>query len=131
MAKQRIFSRSFAQSLSSITNPEQINPISASKFVFRSYFKSSFLFPLLFEQHRIVAKVDELFEICDALKEKMESAQVVQLHLADALTGAADLPFRRSKTPKGQVGAGVAVEEPKRVNSRKVATYAAIRVFNR
>ena len=42
--------------------------------------------PLLSEQHRIVSKVDELFGICDALKEKIGAAQVVQLHLADALT---------------------------------------------
>jgi len=42
--------------------------------------------PPLSEQHRIVAKVDELFGICDALKEKIGAQQVVQLHLADALT---------------------------------------------
>ena len=48
-----------------------------------------FVIPPLSEQHRIVAKVDELFGICDALKEKIGAAQVVQLHLADALTGAA------------------------------------------
>ena len=45
--------------------------------------------PPLSKQHRIVAKVDELFGICDALKEKIEAALIVQLHLADALTSAA------------------------------------------
>ena len=57
--------------------------------------------PTLSEQQRIVAKVDELFGICDTLKERIGAGQVVQHHLADALTSAADLPFRRSKTPKG------------------------------
>jgi len=41
--------------------------------------------PPLAEQHRIVAKVDELFAICDALKERINESQVTQLNLTDAL----------------------------------------------
>ena len=45
--------------------------------------------PPLAEQHRIVAKVDELFAICDALKERINESQVTQLNLADALVDGA------------------------------------------
>ena len=37
------------------------------------------------EQQRIVAKVDELISLCDALKAKLKSAQSTQLNLADTL----------------------------------------------
>lgn len=37
------------------------------------------------EQHRIVAKVDELMAICDQLKARLSDAQTTQLNLADAL----------------------------------------------
>ncbi|MBI5329384.1 MAG: restriction endonuclease subunit S [Betaproteobacteria bacterium] len=37
------------------------------------------------EQHRIVAKVDELMALCDALKARLADAQTTQLHLADAI----------------------------------------------
>jgi type I restriction enzyme S subunit len=45
------------------------------------------LFPLppLAEQHRIVAKVDELFALCDALKERIRDAQALQNQLAVAV----------------------------------------------
>jgi type I restriction enzyme, S subunit len=42
------------------------------------------LLPLA-EQHRIVAKVDELMALCDQLKSRLSDAQATQLHLADAL----------------------------------------------
>ncbi|MDB4371760.1 restriction endonuclease subunit S [bacterium] len=47
----------------------------------------SFLVPLppLAEQHRIVAKVDELMALCDALKASLATAQATQLNLADSL----------------------------------------------
>ena len=45
--------------------------------------------PPLAEQHRIVTKVDELFAICDALKERINESQVAQLNLADALVDGA------------------------------------------
>ena len=37
------------------------------------------------EQHRIVAKVDELMALCDALKVHINDAQTTQIHLADAI----------------------------------------------
>jgi type I restriction enzyme S subunit len=37
------------------------------------------------EQHRIVAKVDELMALCDALKAHFADAQTTQIHLADAI----------------------------------------------
>jgi type I restriction enzyme, S subunit len=42
-------------------------------------------FPPVPEQHRIVAKVDELMALCDQLKSRLSDAQTTQLHLADAL----------------------------------------------
>ena len=40
--------------------------------------------PPLAEQHRIVAKVDELMALCDQLNSRLSDAQTTQLHLADA-----------------------------------------------
>jgi len=37
------------------------------------------------EQHRIVAKVDELMALCDGLKARIADAQTTQIHLADAI----------------------------------------------
>lgn len=42
--------------------------------------------PPINEQHRIVAKVDKLMEICDQLAMCLMEVQTTQLHLADALT---------------------------------------------
>ena len=41
--------------------------------------------PPLNEQHRIVAKVDELMALCDALKARLAEAQATQICLADAI----------------------------------------------
>lgn len=48
---------------------------------------SKFLIPIppLAEQHRIVAKVDELMAICDQLKDKLQQSQETQVQLTDAL----------------------------------------------
>ena len=43
------------------------------------------LLPPLSEQHRIVAKVDELMALCDKIKERLAAAQVTKLNLADSL----------------------------------------------
>ena len=43
------------------------------------------IIPPLPEQHRIVAKVDELMALCDTLKARLADAQTIQLHLADAI----------------------------------------------
>ena len=37
------------------------------------------------EQHRIVAKVDELMALCDKLKDRLKEAQTTQIQLADAI----------------------------------------------
>ncbi|WP_193564716.1 hypothetical protein [Psychrobacter sanguinis] len=37
------------------------------------------------EQHRIVAKVDELMAICDQLKQQLQQSQQTQVNLTDAL----------------------------------------------
>jgi type I restriction enzyme S subunit len=44
-----------------------------------------FALPPLAEQHRIVAKVDELLDLCDSLEERLNEAQTTQLHLTDAI----------------------------------------------
>ena len=41
--------------------------------------------PPLAEQHRIVAKVDELMALCDDLKTRLQDAQTTQTQLADAI----------------------------------------------
>ncbi len=41
--------------------------------------------PPLAEQHRIVAKVNELMELCDMLKARLNDAQATQVHLAEAI----------------------------------------------
>ncbi|VEF25101.1 Type I restriction enzyme EcoKI specificity protein [Shewanella baltica] len=48
---------------------------------------SKFVMPIppLEEQHRIVAKVDELMALCDQLKARLADAQTTQLHLTDAI----------------------------------------------
>jgi len=56
------------------------------KRITRDYFAGNhFPLPPLAEQHRIVAKVDELMALCDALKVHLADAQTTQLHLADAI----------------------------------------------
>ncbi|MGV6817714.1 MAG: restriction endonuclease subunit S [Thiotrichales bacterium] len=44
-----------------------------------------FPLPPLAEQHRIVAKVDELMALCDALKARIQEAETTQRHLANAV----------------------------------------------
>ena len=41
--------------------------------------------PSLEEQHRIVARVDELMALSDALRARLVKAQITQIHLADAI----------------------------------------------
>jgi type I restriction enzyme S subunit len=41
--------------------------------------------PPLPEQHRIVAKVDELMTLCDAFKDRLNKADTIQVQLADAI----------------------------------------------
>ncbi len=51
--------------------------------------KNPFPLPPLAEQHRIVSKVDELFALCDALKERLAQAQTTQNLLAGAVVAQA------------------------------------------
>jgi len=58
----------------------------AQPFVSLGYLRSLvFALPPAKEQHRIVAKVDELMAICDQLKEKLQQSQETQVQLTDAL----------------------------------------------
>jgi len=41
--------------------------------------------PPLIEQHRIVAKIDELMTLCDTLKARLNDAQTTQIQLADVI----------------------------------------------
>ena len=42
-------------------------------------------FPPLEEQHRIVAKTNQLMALCDQIKTHLQQAQQTRLHLADAM----------------------------------------------
>ena len=58
----------------------------AQPFVSLGFLRSLvFGLPPCEEQHRIVAKVDELMALCDALKARLDDAQAIQFHLADAI----------------------------------------------
>lgn len=59
---------------------------SSMKNVSRAQIQSLVMpFPPLAEQHRIVAKVDELFTLCDQLKDRLQAAGETRLNLTDAL----------------------------------------------
>jgi type I restriction enzyme S subunit len=53
---------------------------------------AKFLIPIppIVEQHRIVAKVDELMAICDQLKTRITEANELQRKIADVMTQVAD-----------------------------------------
>lgn len=53
--------------------------------MFDEFSNNCFMIPPLAEQHRIVAKVDELMTLCDGLKARLKEAQVTQVQLADAV----------------------------------------------
>jgi type I restriction enzyme S subunit len=52
---------------------------------------AKFLIPIppIVEQHRIVAKVDELMAICDQLKTRITEANELQRKIADVVVGQA------------------------------------------
>lgn len=52
---------------------------------FDEFSRHYFLLPPLVEQHRIVAKVDQLMALCDELRESLQQAQKTQIHLTDAV----------------------------------------------
>ena len=58
----------------------------AQPFVSLGYLRNLVIaVPPISEQHRIVAKVDELMTLCDSLKARISQAQTTQIHLADAI----------------------------------------------
>ncbi len=67
----------FAGSSKQTTNLASINKTQLSNTVVP--------IPPLVEQQRIVAKVDELFALCDQLKERLQHASDTQLNLTDAI----------------------------------------------
>ncbi|MDN3381937.1 restriction endonuclease subunit S [Pseudoalteromonas sp. APC 3358] len=52
---------------------------------FDDFSKHYFIIPPLEEQHRIVAKVDELMALCEQLKARLTDAQTTKLHLTDGI----------------------------------------------
>ena len=52
----------------------------------KQFFSGIIAVPPLAEQHRIVAKVDELMALCDDLKQSLNDAQTTQMQLTDAVT---------------------------------------------
>jgi type I restriction enzyme, S subunit len=52
---------------------------------YEKFENQSFPIPPIAEQHRIVAKVDELFALCDALKERIDESKEIKIKLADAV----------------------------------------------
>jgi len=66
-------------------NRLQITPSTHGHLAMGTYAAAKAPFPPLTEQQRIVAKVDELMALCDALKARLADAQAIQLHLADAI----------------------------------------------
>lgn len=52
---------------------------------FNEFSSQPFPFPPLAEQHRIVAKVDELMTLCDRLKARLGKAGETRAHLAEAV----------------------------------------------
>lgn len=58
----------------------------AQPFVALNYLRNIIIaLPPIAEQHRIVSKVDELFAICDSLKEEIQKAQKIQNVLAEEI----------------------------------------------
>jgi type I restriction enzyme S subunit len=69
-------------------NLQVINTVSGTAYNALTIVKIlNLIFPLppLSEQHRIVAKVDELLALCDNLKARLNYAQTIQVQLADAI----------------------------------------------
>lgn len=64
---------------------EKTNQLAQPKLALHRIASSCIALPPLAEQHRIVAKVDELMAICDNLKARLQEAQTTQIQLADAI----------------------------------------------
>ena len=88
--KNTLFSRYVLLCLKSpnylILGETKMTGTAGQKRVPKDFFaRNPFPLPPLAEQHRIVAKVDELMVLCDKLKARLQEAQTTQIHLADAI----------------------------------------------
>jgi type I restriction enzyme S subunit len=63
--------------------------VTVESVMFDEFSRHYFMLPPLAEQHRIVAKVDELMALCDTLKARITEAQTTQIQLADTIVGQA------------------------------------------
>src|SRR5690606_3150293 len=66
-------------------NRLQITQSTHGHLAMGTYAATKVPFPPLAEQHRIIAKVDELTTVCEALNVLLSDAKAAQLHLADAI----------------------------------------------
>jgi type I restriction enzyme S subunit len=64
---------------------DKTNQLAQPKLALHRVASSCIALPPLAEQHRIVAKVDELMALCDGLKARLKEAQTTQVQLADAV----------------------------------------------
>lgn len=68
-----------------VQSEEGTEGIGNKNLVLRKISAFSIVIPPLAEQHRIVAKVDELMALCDSLKTRINDARITQIQLADAI----------------------------------------------
>lgn len=64
---------------------EKTKQMAQPKLALKRIAGAMFCLPPIAEQHRIVAKVDELMALCDTLKERLADAKTTQIHLADEI----------------------------------------------
>lgn len=59
--------------------------VTVESMVFEAFSGAAFPLPPLHEQHRIVAKIDELMALCDSLDQQIDAATAKQTELLDAV----------------------------------------------
>ncbi len=64
---------------------EKTKQMAQPKLALKRIAGAMFCLPPLAEQHRIVAKINELMTLCAALKARLSAAQTTQIHLADTI----------------------------------------------
>ena len=64
---------------------QKTNKVGVEKMALSRLESTKIPLPPLAEQHRIVAKVDELMALCDDLKQSLNEAQTTQMQLTDAV----------------------------------------------
>ena len=63
----------------------EVNTMTINQITQNNLRSTIFSLPPLTEQHRIVAKVDELLAVCDNLKTRLKDVQTTQIQFADAI----------------------------------------------